>query len=346
MNWTEKYRPSTLREVIGNKAAKETLLKWAKEWQEGEPSKKAAILYGKPGIGKTTSAYALANDFGWEVIELNASDERNREIIRKIALTGAIHEVLSIDGKYVEVINEIAKRCNGDVRSAINDLQSIAYEKKITKNMLSYLGYRDREREIFIGIRNILKAKDIKAAIREAWRIDESPDNLILWIDENLPAEYKHMDDLALAYKFLSKADVFLGRIWRRQYYGLWSYASELMTGGVAVAKQHEYRGFTAYHFPKWLRSMAASRQYRQTKLSIARKIGKAMHCSTKKALEMLPMIEKLFSNDDLAARITAKLDLNEEELSFIVGDRAKEIFKEAEKLKKMKQQAVLFNFK
>ena len=440
MNWTEKYRPSTLREVIGNKAAKETLLKWAKEWQEGEPSKKAAILYGKPGIGKTTSAYALANDFGWEVIELNASDERNREIIRKIALTGAIHEVLSIDGKYVtskegarkliildeadnlyekqgdfggkraiietikvtkqpiiliandyynlikgsgaelrqlclsiefkkvssreiaallkkicqkegivadiEVIDEIAKRCNGDVRSAINDLQSIAYEKKITKNMLSYLGYRDREREIFIGIRNILKAKDIKAAIREAWRIDESPDNLILWIDENLPAEYKHMDDLALAYKFLSKADVFLGRIWRRQYYGLWSYASELMTGGVAVAKQHEYRGFTAYHFPKWLRSMAASRQYRQTKLSIARKIGKAMHCSTKKALEMLPMIEKLFSNDDLAARITAKLDLNEEELSFIVGDRAKEIFKEAEKLKKMKQQAVLFNFK
>ena len=101
MNWTEKYRPSSLKEVIGNKAAKEALLKWAREWQEGKPSKKAAILYGKPGVGKTTSAYALARDFGWEVIELNASDERNREIIKKIALTGAIHEVLSIDGKYI-----------------------------------------------------------------------------------------------------------------------------------------------------------------------------------------------------------------------------------------------------
>ena len=440
MNWTEKYRPSSLKEVIGNKAAKEALLKWAKEWQEGKPSKKAAILYGKPGVGKTTSAYALARDFGWEVIELNASDERNREIIRKIALTGAIHEVLSIDGKYVTskegarkliildeadnlyekqgdyggkraivetikvtkqpiiliandyyslikgsgaelrnlclsiefkkvssreiaallkkicqkegivadpiVLNEIARRCDGDVRSAINDLQSIAYEKKITREMLSYLGYRDREREIFMGIRNILKAREMKAAIREAWRMDESPDNLILWIDENLPAEYKYPDDLARAYEFLSRADVFLGRVWRRQYYGLWSYATELMTGGVAVAKQHEYRGFTAYHFPAWLRGMAASKQYRNIRQSVAKKIGKIMHCSSKKALEMLPEIKKLFENDDVAARLAAIFGLSEEELQFLVGERAKEIYREAEKLRKMKEQAVLFNFK
>ena len=91
MNWTEKYRPKSLKDVIGNKKAKEELLKWAREWQRGNPSKKAVILYGKPGVGKTTSAYALANDFKWEVIEMNASDERNREAIMRIALTGAIN---------------------------------------------------------------------------------------------------------------------------------------------------------------------------------------------------------------------------------------------------------------
>ena len=441
MNWTEKYRPKSLKDVIGNKKAKEELLKWAKEWQRGNPSKKAVILYGKPGVGKTTSAYALANDFKWEVIEMNASDERNREAIMRIALTGAINETLGIDGVYrsskegarrliildeadnlyekagdfggkraiietikktkqpivliandyyelikgagqelknlckaiefkkvskteivallkkicqlegieadIALLDAIATRCDGDVRSAINDLQSLAYQKKLTKDMISYLGYRDREREIFTALRKILKAKDMKTAIREAWRLDESPDNLILWIDENIPAEYKRADDLAKAYEFLSKADVFLGRTWRRQYYGLWSYATELMTGGVAVAKKGEYRGFTAYHFPKWLRSMAYSRQYRQVRLGLAKKIGKSMHCSSKKAIEFIPILQKICENDDdFAARIAIKLELSLEELAFLVGDKANEIYKEAEALKKKKSQSLLFNFK
>ncbi len=431
MNWTEKYRPKSLNEVIGNKKAKEELFKWAVEWKQGKPSKKAAILYGKPGIGKTTSAYALANDFNWEVIEMNASDERNKEIIRRIALSGAINETLfrkkrliildEADNLYeksgdyggkraivetikvtkqpivliandyyqlikgsgqelknlckiiefkkvgkreivsllkkicqvegieidAEVLNAIATRCDGDVRSAINDLQSISYEKKLTKDMISNISYRDREREIFISLHKILKAKDIRTAIREARRLDEAPENLLLWIDENLPVEYRHKDDLASAYEFLSKADVFLGRIWRRQFYGLWSYATELMTGGVAVAKKHEYRGFTAYHFPKWLRSMARSKQYRHLKMELARKIGKIIHCSTKKAYEMLPIFKNIFnSNNDLAARLTAKFGLNEEELSLLVGEKAKEIYKEAEELRKKEKQSVLFNFR
>ena len=432
MNWTEKYRPKSLKDVIGNKKAKDELLKWAKEWEEGRPTKKAVILYGKPGVGKTTSAYAIANDFNWEIVEMNASDERNREIIRRIALSGAINETLTggkkrliildeADNLYekagdyggkraivetirvtkqpivliandyyelikgsgqelknickaiefkkvgkkeivallrkicqiegievdIEVLNTIAMRCDGDVRSAINDLQSIAYEKKITRDAISHLGYRDREREIFIGLHRILRANDLRTAIREAWRLDESPDNLLLWIDENLPIEYKHRDDLARAYEYLSRADVFLGRVWRRQYYGLWGYATELMTGGVAIAKKHEYRGFTAYHFPKWLRSMARSKQYRHLRMNLAKKLGKFIHCSSKKAYELLPMFANLFkSNDDLAARLAAKLDLNEEELSLLVGEKAKEIYKEAQELKKKEKQAVLFNFK
>ena len=94
MNWTEKYRPAHLDDVIGNKEAKEKLLKWAREWQVGSPSKKAVILYGKPGVGKTSAAHALARDFGWEIVELNASDDRNRDVIRRVALTGAVSEIL------------------------------------------------------------------------------------------------------------------------------------------------------------------------------------------------------------------------------------------------------------
>lgn len=433
MNWTDKYRPKHLKDIIGNNEAKEELVRWARSWQNGIPEKKAVILYGRPGTGKTSCAYALANDFNWEIIELNASDERNREILRKIVLTGAVNETLSFEGKYkkrlivldeadnlyekegdfggkrtiVEIIKvtkqpiiliandyyeltkgsgaelkkicksiqfkkleeaeivsilkkicraenikagervlyHIARRCNGDVRSAINDLQSISYNKIITIDMVYNMGERDREKEIFTGLRNIFRAMDLKTAVKEARQIDESPENLILWIDENLPLEYKNIDDLTRAYKFLSKSDVFLGRIHRRQYYGLWAYASELMSGGVAVSKKHSYKTFTKYNFPEWLLRMSKSREQRQIKLQIAKKLSSVMHCSTRKVLEILPIIKHLFLNDDFAILLTSKLNLTQAEVEFFVGEKAKKILEKAEEIKKMDKQALLFDF-
>lgn len=79
--WTEKYRPKKLSEVVGNEKAIEEL----KSWADGvAKSKKAVILLGPPGCGKTSAAYALASERDWEVIELNASDQRNAGVIRSI----------------------------------------------------------------------------------------------------------------------------------------------------------------------------------------------------------------------------------------------------------------------
>ena len=58
-DWTEKYRPKTLREVIGNDRAINALRAWADQWNQGKiPQKRAAVLSGKPGTGKTSSALA------------------------------------------------------------------------------------------------------------------------------------------------------------------------------------------------------------------------------------------------------------------------------------------------
>ncbi|MHC1604270.1 MAG: AAA family ATPase, partial [Candidatus Syntropharchaeales archaeon] len=83
--WVEKYRPKTLSEVIGSDKAKEELLNWAKGWVEGNPATNAVILYGSAGVGKTSAAHALAHDLGWDVIELNASDQRTAGIIKRVA---------------------------------------------------------------------------------------------------------------------------------------------------------------------------------------------------------------------------------------------------------------------
>ncbi|MFC7202400.1 replication factor C large subunit [Haloferax namakaokahaiae] len=92
VDWTEKYRPSTLSEVRGNNKARDAFGKWAKTWDD---HREAVIVHGSPGIGKTSAAHALAQDMGWETVELNASDQRTADVIERFAGRAAKNATLS-----------------------------------------------------------------------------------------------------------------------------------------------------------------------------------------------------------------------------------------------------------
>ena len=81
MDWAEKYRPQHLDEILGNAAAVKQMALWAQTWTSDSAP---LLLIGKPGIGKTSAALALARDMNWEVLELNASDARTKAVIERI----------------------------------------------------------------------------------------------------------------------------------------------------------------------------------------------------------------------------------------------------------------------
>lgn len=77
----------------------------AEKWLSGIPERRAVILHGPAGVGKTSTAHALARDLGWEVIELNASDQRTAGVIEKVAGSAASMNTL-FGGKRLIILDE------------------------------------------------------------------------------------------------------------------------------------------------------------------------------------------------------------------------------------------------
>ncbi len=136
--WIVKYRPKKFEDVIGNKKAKEAFLVWLKNWSTGKESENAALLYGPPGTGKTVTVEAAANSFNFDLVEVNASDARSGEILKKVAGLAAVQSDLfgrrrillldeidginmAVDRGAVPVLLEIIKKTRNPIVCTAND---------------------------------------------------------------------------------------------------------------------------------------------------------------------------------------------------------------------------------
>jgi replication factor C large subunit len=386
--WCEKYRVRVLGDVKGQELAVDKV----KVFLRNFPKKKSVVLHGSPGVGKTSLAYAIASEIDAEVLELNASDLRNKQKIgeivgpasqqrslfrrNKIILVdevdgvsadkdrGGLGELLAliekssfpiiitandiwqqkfnllrqksevvqlkeVDYKVIleilkdvcekedcaissDVLTSIAIKARGDIRAALNDLQILS--KMDSPELVKEVGERNKEQSIFSALQYIFKNSKIDTEMVRVFDDVNMPiDDIFLWVEENLPLEYKGKE-LAKALDALSLADVFRGRIQRQRHWRFMVYEYFLLGPAIAGVKPYNRTGWTNYRKPSRILKIWLQNQRSLKKKSICEKYAKLCHISTKTAMKDWLLIRQILKND----KIKKELKLDSEEISYI----------------------------
>lgn len=133
MNLTDKYLPKSSTEVVGQD------LSSLKEFVSGFKKGKAAFVYGPVGCGKTSAIYAIANESGMEVFEVNASDARNKNQIEDIVGSATQQQSLFSFGKgKIILIDEVdgisGQKDRGGVTALVKLIVDSPFPMIITAN--------------------------------------------------------------------------------------------------------------------------------------------------------------------------------------------------------------------
>ncbi len=124
-----KYIPRTLKEIKGQEKPLEELKKYVL-------NKKPVLIYGKVGVGKTSSVHALANELGYEILEINASDLRNKEQIQNVVVNNIKQKSLFGKEKIVLIdeVDGINARDRGGLTEIIKELPGSSYSIVLIAN--------------------------------------------------------------------------------------------------------------------------------------------------------------------------------------------------------------------
>lgn len=159
--WTDKYKPTKVNDIIGNSNNIKQLREWLENWEslhlhlssenqsksstptkdsdgsnskskKSTPSKrkselkKAVLISGPPGIGKTTTATIIGKELGYEIFEMNASDTRNKSAIEdqlKEAINGNCVLSFTVKNNHnrLVIMDEVDGMSSGD-RGGMSEL--------------------------------------------------------------------------------------------------------------------------------------------------------------------------------------------------------------------------------
>lgn len=399
--WVEKYRPKKIDDIVGNDEAKALFVEWLKNKRH---TKKAVLLYGPPGVGKTALVNSASREFGFTVIEMNASDTRSEKAINAIAKPATSYRsldnfsgstktggnVLFLDevdgiagnedrggvGAIIKIVEEslvpvimaandpdidklrplkkvcllvrfqqvripliialmqkicllehiraefealerIAQNSKGDVRSAINDLQSLSEQNHaLTLQDTMLLSSRNKDISMDETLRAFFTAESIAQVSSLLMYSSVDYDEFLLSVGDNLPKRYTDSTELAKAYDFVSQADVFRGRIGTENWH-LLKYFYNALSQAAAVNPQ-SYKPFTFITPPIRIITLFWTKGKRSMLNAICGKIGLQCHVSIEKAKgDFVPYIKAILQKNK-ANPLVAGFKFTPEEVDFL----------------------------
>ena len=400
--WVEKYRPQKIEDIVGNEEAKASFVDWLKG--KSRSKKKAVLLYGPPGVGKTALANAAAKEFGFTIIEMNASDTRSEKAINAIAKPatsylaldhfsisthskgnilfldevdgiagnedrGGVSAIIEIVEKsqvpvimaandpdidklrplkkvcllirfqqiriplliallqkicllehvkaQFEALEHIAQNSRGDVRSAINDLQSLSEENHIlTLQDTMALSSRNKDISMDETLRGYFSAKSIQEASTLLSRSNVDYDEFLMSVSDNLPKRYTNPIELSAAYNFISQADIYRGRVGTENWH-LLKYFFNSMSQAASVCPQ-SYQPFELITPPIRIITLFWTKGKRSMLDAICGKIGAQCHVSHSKAKhDFVPYVKTLLQQQKTSALISW-FNFTPEEVDFL----------------------------
>jgi len=422
-SWAEKYRPLNCASLLGNEEAVLEFKSWLRSWTSKRKAKrKAALLVGPPGVGKTSLARAGAYDFHLRVVELNASDVRTEKAIERALLPattsltldtysksaegnlilldevdgvfgredrGGLGAILSIlddspipivltandvederfddlrkkcsvielfqirprlllmlvsailDNEHAKVsqavLEVIVRRSAGDIRSAINDVQSAA------AGTFDSTGVRTKQLDEMSTLKSLLESQRFGQA-RRALNETEIPiygDQLLLLIHDVLPYLYTSPLKLARAYETISRADIAYARVGVNRSRAIapppfniprldsvpqWSLLpvalNELASVGMQQVDNDLEHALTVSSRPS--KKTIERYQYRLWSIDhVCGRLAKACHISKRSALHTVfpTLVSLLRANDTYGKDIAASLQLEERDIEFLTEE-------------------------
>ncbi|MEM4261337.1 MAG: replication factor C large subunit [Candidatus Diapherotrites archaeon] len=261
--------------------------------------------------------------------------------INYLSIAKRLKEILSLEKIPFDddAVVELAKNSNGDMRSALLDLESVAFSGRVTKESLSAFSSREHSVKVFDLMKQVFKKSSFDEVRSARLNSDLSPEMIVNWVEENIPRQYRDVEDCARAFNFLSRSDIFSGRIYKRQHWGFLSFSQELACEGVALSKTKVYSDFVVYQFPTILSFLSKTSPLRSLKKGIGLKAGEKLHCSSSFFIRShLPYFVIMFKNKRLAVAFSTYFGFDEEEIAFFLGLKpdsklVREIFDESKEL-------------
>lgn len=235
-----------------------------------------------------------------------------KEVDTKI-VSDVLKDILQKEGLVLNenIITSIATRARGDVRAAVNDLQSVSRMRDPSKIILDE---RNKEIDIFAVMKKVLREKPTNETLKIFDSLNMNIDDILLWFDENIPEEYQG-EELVRAYDLMSKIDIFRGRIHKQQYWRFLVYENLLLSFGIASAKKRIKTHYTTYKKPERILKIWLHNQKTLKKKSIAIKYAQYVHVGEKRALNEFRIIGPILANN---SKIQKELKLSEEEIQYL----------------------------